>query len=223
LHHREGDLWWWIEHGIPGTPMPAFDGRMRESDVWDVINWLRAQGEAEEAMPMGPTVQSQAIEAPDFTFQIDHDPQESLADQRGHSNVLLVLFDPIESLDRVRTLAKSQRELEQAGLRVIAIPTRPEGASAANLRNIGTPIVAEFDRRIISAYRIVAPMDSDQVDRSEPSHLEFLIDRQGYIRARWMPNNGGAWLQVSYLTSQISDMDREAPQPSLAHHDGHVH
>jgi putative copper resistance protein D len=44
LHHREGDVWWWIKHGIPGTSMPAFDGQMRESDIWNVINWLRAQG-----------------------------------------------------------------------------------------------------------------------------------------------------------------------------------
>jgi hypothetical protein len=109
--------------------MPAFDGLMRESEMWDVINLLRAQAEAEEAKPMGSAVQSWAIEAPDFTFQIDHNRQESLADQRGHSNVLLVLFDPIESRARVRALSNAQMELQQAGLRVIAIPARAEGAA----------------------------------------------------------------------------------------------
>jgi putative copper resistance protein D len=221
LHHREGDVFWWIKHGIPGTPMPAFDGRMREFDIWDVINWLRAQGEAEEAMHMGTAVQSWAIEAPGFTFQIDHGPQESLADQRGHSNVLLVLFDPTESRARMRALSKSQTELQRAGLRVIATPTRAEGASAEGLQEIGAPIVASFDRRIISAYGIVAPMNSAQDDQSGPKHAEFLIDRQGYIRARWTPNDGPAWLQVPYLLSQLPAMDREKPQPSVSH--DHVH
>lgn len=223
LHHREGDVLWWIKHGIPGTPMPAFDGRIRESDIWNVINFLRAQAEAEAAKRMGSAVQSWAIEAPNFTFQIDHDRQESLADQRGRSDVLLVLFDPTESLAGVRTLSKSQKELQQAGLRVIAIPTRAEAASAAHLRGIEAPIIASFDRRITSAYAIFAPMDPDQDDRSGPKHAEFLIDRQGYIRARWTPNNGSAWLQVPYLLSQLLAMDREQPRPSVSHDDNHVH
>jgi putative copper export protein/mono/diheme cytochrome c family protein/peroxiredoxin len=223
LHQREGDVLWRIKRGIPGTPMPAFDGRMRESDIWNMINWLRAQAEAEEAKRMGSAVQTWAIEAPDFTFQIDHEMQESLADQRGHSNVLLVLFDPTESQARVRMLAKSQRELQQAGLRVIAIPTRAEGASAAGSQEIGAPIVAGFDRRITSAYGIVAPMGSIQDDRPGPKHAEFLIDRQGYIRARWTPDNGSVWLQVPYLLGQLAAMDRNKPQSTVSHDDDHAH
>ncbi len=223
LHHRQGDVLWWIKHGIPDTPMPAFDGRMSERQIWDVLNWLRAQAETEDAKDMGSTVQSGAIEAPNFTFQIDHDRQESLADQRGNSGVLLVLFDPAESPDWVRALSKSQRELRQAGLRVIAIPTRAEGASAARLQDIEAPIIANFDRRITSAYAILAPANSNQDNRSAPKHAGFLIDRQGYIRARWTPKNGGTWLQVPYLLSQLLAMDREEPRPQLGHDDDHVH
>jgi peroxiredoxin len=108
-------------------------------------------------------------------------------------------------------------------LRVIAIPTRAEGASAAGSQEIGAPIVAGFDQRITSAYAIVAPIDSDQDDQSGPKHAEFLIDRQGYIRARWTPNNGSAWLQVPYLLSQLPAMDREQPQPSVSHDHDHAH
>jgi putative copper export protein/mono/diheme cytochrome c family protein/peroxiredoxin len=223
LHHREGDVLWWIKHGIPGTPMPAFDGRIPESDIWNVISLLRAQAEAEVAKLMGSAVQSWAIEAPNFTFQIAHDRQESLADQRGHSGVLLVLFDPTDSLARVRTLSTFQKELQQAGLRVIAIPTRAEAASAARLQGIEAPIIASIDLRTASAYAIFAPMDPDRGDRSGPKHAEFLIDRQGYIRARWTPDNGSAWLQVPYLLSQILAMDREKPRPSVSHDDDHAH
>lgn len=223
LHHREGDLLWWIEHGIPDTPMPAFDAQMRERQIWEVINLLRAQAEAEAERLMGSAVQSWAIEAPDFSFQIDRYRQESLAEQRGHAGVLLVLFDPSESLARVRALSKSQIELQQAGLRVIAIPTRAEAGSAAGLRDIDAPIVASFDRRIISAYALFAPVKADRNDRSKPNHAEFLIDRQGYIRARWAPDGGAEWLQTPYLLSQTLAMDREKPRPSYSHDDDHVH
>lgn len=221
LHHRQGDVLWWISHGIPDTPMPAFDERIPERDIWHVINLLRAQAEAEKAKPMRDAVQSWAVEAPDFAFQIDHKRQESLADQRGHYGVLLVLFDPAESHARVRALVQSQRELEQAGLRVIAIPARAN-PSAADLQEIGAPIIANFDQRIASAYAILAPVNSDHDDPSEARHAEFLIDRQGYIRARWTPNNGSEWLHVPYLLSQLSAMDREKPRPSFGH-DDHIH
>lgn len=221
VHHREGDVWWWIKHGIAGTPMPAFDGRMRESEMWDVINWLRAQADADETKLMGSAVQTWAIEAPNFIFQIDRDRQESLADQRAHSNVLLVLFDPGETQDRVRALSKAQTELRQAGLRVIAMPIRAEGAPAAQLQEIGAPIVARFDRRVTSAYAIYAPMHSDQDHRPGPEHAEFLIDRQGYIRARWTPQKDPAWLQAPYLLRQLSVMDRETPKASVSHDHAH--
>jgi peroxiredoxin len=138
-----------------------------------------------------------------------------LADQRGHSNVLLVLFDPTESRARVRALSNAQMELQQAGLRVIAIPARAEGAAAGS-HEIDAPIVASFDRRITAAYAIVAPMNSDQDDQSAPKHAEFLIDRQGYIRARWTPHDGPAWLQGAIPVKPVARMDREKPQDPLA-------
>lgn len=223
LHHRQGDVLWWIKHGIPGTPMPAFDDRIRESDIWHVINWLRAQAEAEEVKLMGSAVQNWATEAPGFIFQIDHNRQESLADQRDYSGVLLVLFDPVESPARLRALSESRRNLQQAGLRIIAIPTRGDDTPAAGFHEIEATISAHFDRRIASTYAIFAPGNLDHDDRLEPKHAEFLIDRQGYIRARWTPNYGGAWPQVPYLMSQALAMDRVKPRPFVSHDDDHVH
>ena len=223
LHHRHGDVWWWIKHGIPGTPMPAFAGSVPDDKIWDIINWLRAQAEAEQAEHLQSAVQSLAIQAPDFTFQIDHERQESLADQRGRADVLLVLFDPATSLDRLRALSKSQRELTQAGLRVIAVPACAAGATAANIEGVTAPILANFDRQIAVAYAILAPVNLERDDASHCSHAEFLIDQQGYIRARWAPQEDAAWLQMPYLTRQTSEMDRIQPRPSFGESDDHVH
>ena len=39
--HTDGDLFYWISNGMPGG-MPAWAGRLSETDRWNVINYLRA-------------------------------------------------------------------------------------------------------------------------------------------------------------------------------------
>jgi len=223
LHHRQGDVLWWIEHGIPGTPMPAFEGQIEPSRIWNVMHWLRVQAELESAKRMGNAVQAWAIEAPNFTFQIDHRRQESLSDQRGQYSVLLVLFDPAESLARLRALSEVQRALGESGLRVIAIPSSDEARAATGSHGIDASILASFSRPVVSAYAIFAPENSPQGNRAEPRHAEFLIDRQGYIRARWTPNHGSAWTHESYLLSQLLAMEHVKARPSVHPDHDHVH
>jgi putative copper resistance protein D len=55
-----------------------------------------------------------------------------------------------------------------------------------------------------------------------PLHAEFLIDRQGYIRARWLPGSPGpAWDRPATLTDQIQLLDKETPAGPAP--DEHVH
>ncbi|HEY8393814.1 MAG TPA: CopD family protein [Thermaerobacter sp.] len=39
--HTDGDLYWWITHGIEGTAMPAFGDRLTEEERWAVIHFVR--------------------------------------------------------------------------------------------------------------------------------------------------------------------------------------
>lgn len=223
LHHHAGDVFWWIEHGIPGTPMPAFGEQISEPHVWDVINLLHARAEAEDAKAMGNTVDVQAIRAPDFTFQVDHYGQESLSDQRNQHSVLLAFFDPDNSLDRVRALSKSQPLLYEAGLRVIAMPAHASENSTDPLRHMDFPIVASFDPRVAAAYAVFAPRRSHYENVSALKDTEFLIDRRGYIRARWTLNADLPWTEISNLKTQVLAMDGDKARPSISHDDEHVH
>jgi hypothetical protein len=36
-----------------------------------------------------------------------------------------------------------------------------------------------------------------------PKHTEFLIDKRGYIRARWIAKEGGGWLDIENLLQEI--------------------
>lgn len=39
--HTDGDLFWWLTHGFPGSAMPGFGGRLTEEDRWALVNYVR--------------------------------------------------------------------------------------------------------------------------------------------------------------------------------------
>jgi putative copper resistance protein D len=52
--------------------------------------------------------------------------------------------------------------------------------------------------------------------------VEFLLDRQGYVRARWLPGGPGrGWDGLQALVDQILLLDKEAPAGPPP--DEHVH
>jgi hypothetical protein len=55
--------------------------------------------------------------------------------------------------------------------------------------------------------------------------MELLVDRQGYLRARWIPRNLGrdteGWADVAPLLAEIDRLAREVPVAPLAAE--HVH
>ena len=64
--------------------------------------------------------------------------------------------------------------------------------------------------------------------RPEPPpvpHMELLVDRQGYLRARWIPRDlghaTGGWSDLGPLLAEIDRLAREVPVAPLAAE--HVH
>jgi len=45
LTHTDGDLYYWLSHGIPGTAMPAFSGSLNDSDIWAAVRYVRTLNE----------------------------------------------------------------------------------------------------------------------------------------------------------------------------------
>jgi len=188
FHHRVGDMLWWLQHGIPGTPMPGFAYRLSDDRLWDLLNFLRAQADAERAQEMDSGVGDwRPIPAPDFDFQIGERAQESLRDYRGEA--VLLVFRAREA--RLRALQAAEGELRRAGVRVVAL--RP-GA------------------RIAAAYALFGGAGDD---------VEFLIDRDGTLRARWTPGESPDWRRIPELLAQLDVLRREGPHESAPAE--HVH
>jgi putative copper resistance protein D len=217
--HPAGDLFWWISHGIPGTRMPGTEGRLTEDERWDLVNFVRARGAAEQALRLGPAVGTPPprIAAPDFSFAVGPGLAQSLRDYRGRKLLVLVLFTLPESRPRLAQLAGAYEALVVMGAEVIAVPTHP---APDILKRLGAspriffPVVTEGGPPIVETYGLF------RVGPSLPAHMEFLVDRQGYLRARLLPSLD-APPPLGDLLDQLQKLNEEPrtapPPPDHAH------
>ncbi len=114
-HHRSGDLFWWIAHGIPNTPMPAFSPRLDDEELWTLVQYLRALSESRTAQALTIRVEPfLPITAPDFAFEESPHVQETLVRLRGHEVLLVVGVLP-ESLPRLRQIEAQRTDLAKRG------------------------------------------------------------------------------------------------------------
>ncbi len=201
----DGDLFWWITQGRSNGAMPAFGNVLGTDQGWDIINFLRAQASGAAAAGLTDVVTAKAdVPAPDFTFETGNGRQETLGALRNKDVVLLIYFTEPGSLSRLQQLARDAAYLESAGVRVLAVP-RDDSArrqSEIDVRAPTLPFVIRAGPDVREAYALFVP------DRKMPPHAEFLIDRAGYIRARWSPDESERWARTSDLLDQVWRLDR---------------
>ncbi len=204
-----GDLFWWVTHETP----------VSDDERWDVVNFLRTLSAAARARALTEAVEPERPEvvAPDFTYAVGPGAPRSLKNFRGRRVVLLVLFTLPQSRPRLAQLAQSYDVLQTMGAEVLAVPTDGGGQVISRLGaspRILFPVVTEGGREIVEAYTLFRPATT------VPFHMEFLIDRQGYIRARWTAD-GTSWAEMTALLGEIQQLNQESPGAPPP--DEHVH
>jgi putative copper export protein/mono/diheme cytochrome c family protein len=210
-----GEIFWLVGHGIPEHGMPSFASRLGDAQRWDVVNFIRALGAADDSKRIGRQVEPGRgwLVAPDFTVSVGPLAPGALRDYRGRRMVLLVLYTLPGSRARLTELARTYDLLWILGVEVIAVPTHP---SPEAIRELGSsppivfPVVTDGAAAIVATYRMFA----------SGSHAEVLIDRQGYVRAIWRDDAGGM-LPAAALTSQAETLNEEKSVPPFP--DEHVH
>ena len=228
--HTAGDMFWWLTHGIPAGGMPPFGAVLSEDERWDLINFIRALGAGERARQVTALAQPNRpwLVAPDFTIAVGPAPPRALKELRDRWMAVLVFFTLPESRPRLVQLAEAYNTLQALGTEVIAVPL---GDSTDIIRRLGGrppmlfPVVTDGAADIAATYTLLAhglgprPFSRRAVP---PLHVEFLLDRQGYIRARWLPGNPGrGWDPLQTLVDQIQILDKETPAGPPP--DEHVH
>ncbi|HXG16389.1 MAG TPA: hypothetical protein VNK50_09085, partial [Calidithermus sp.] len=183
VRRTAGELFWLISRGAPVAGMPAFESRLAEAERWDLVNHVRALGAVLAARGLGPDAASTRprVVAPDFTFGVG--PMTArLRDYRGRRHVLIVLYALPASRPRLERLAGGYAFLAALGAEVIAVP---RDAAPDALRRLGSrppiyyPVVTEGAADILMAYGPFA----------RTPHAELLVDRRGYLRARWLDDD----------------------------------
>jgi putative copper export protein/mono/diheme cytochrome c family protein/peroxiredoxin len=218
--HTAGDLFWWVSHGVKNTSMPGFEQSVSEEERWDLINFMRALSTGDRARSLAPVIENEPwLVAPDFTYVTNAGEAKTLRDHRGARIVLLILLDVKATEQRLKELVGALPALRSGNVEVIVIPNLIDLQNVAD--RLPGLIVSEGIREISETYKLFARSFSDEGLVSGTRHVEFLIDKQGYIRARWLPAENEGWKKIEILLKQIDLLRKERPRAPAP--DEHVH
>ncbi|HEV7412027.1 MAG TPA: copper homeostasis membrane protein CopD [Casimicrobiaceae bacterium] len=214
-NHRAGELYWWIAHGREGTPMPAFAPPLVSDEIWSIVQFLHTLSDAADfAGTDAGLLKRSPVPAPDFSFELPERGQETLLQPDSKEGTLLVLYSLPDSLPRLRSLA-SQRAFDDKRIRVLAISASATDAQTAGAQTPGgESVLAITASDVAMVYAMFAARD-----RAVASHAEFLIDRRGRLRARWLgvPAPGADRNREIFAAAQKLDSERPSPPPSPEH------
>jgi putative copper resistance protein D len=215
--HTAGDFFHWLTYGRFNGIMPAFGEKFSEEERWDLLNFLHANSRGYQSRIITPRIlpEQPFMATPNFSY-IAHDGSSgTLKDFRGKQGVLLVLFSWPESRVRLDQLRAASTTITGKNTAILAVPMTdlPPDELAPIVRDMPFPVVTQGAREISSSYalfRRTLSIPDLFGEGTRPKHMEFLIDRFGYLRARWIPNgDGSGWTDMTLLTQQITQLDEE--------------
>jgi putative copper resistance protein D len=212
-----GNVFHQLSYGIPGTEMSGYADKLSEEERWDLINFLHAMSRGFDARLLGSMIvpEMPSVASPVFNYAASDGSSGNLKDFRLQKNVLLVLFAWPQAKDRFFQLAASYDRIRQLNTEILAVPIR--ALSEQQLKQIKEiapfPIVTEGWQEIKDTYwwyrrvRVVPDLSGKGMF---PQHMEFLTDRFGYLRARWVAQfEGFGWQNVGALTLQLTQLNQE--------------
>jgi copper resistance protein D len=190
--------------------------QLGEDERWDLVNFVHTLSVGYQArilrasiVPRGPW-----LVAPDFAF-VRKSGLFTLRDYRDRQIVLLVLFTLPDSESRLRVLQQATAALAAAGLAMIAVPIDPQtvsGEVASGLLDGRTPTTGSSNDIVVSYMLFRHTLENQRIGEvvPKPRHMEFLIDRYGYLRARWLPEDDApGWQEVTALLSRAKALMNE--------------
>jgi mono/diheme cytochrome c family protein/uncharacterized membrane protein/peroxiredoxin len=221
--HTGGDLYWWVTHGILASGMPAFADVLTNDDRWDIINFLGAFSIGYQARIIEPKINPGQywLAPPDFQVTDETGNTFILSDYRRQSAILLLLFsctqeNVAQETARLEQLLAARARLAELGAKMILVAP---GKTCEPLRRLATSkiLVADHDTVDVAAtfgfYTRSFHNRKQDVVRVPETHAEFLIDRSGYIRARWLPEEDNSWSDPGFIETQLEMLAREPPAP----------
>lgn len=228
--HTAGDFFHWLTNGIPEAGMPAWGEKFSEEERWDLVNLVHAISRGYQARIINPRVLSNQpfLAPPDFSYAAHDGTSGRLKDFRRQHVMLVVLFSWPASRERLTQLNGISGDLESREAKVLLVPMNDldQYETAMVTGDMPFPVViqgADAIARTLSLFRRTISHPDLIGEGSVPPHMEFLIDRYGYLRARWIPQwDESGWTDTDLLMQQIDQLNREKeikPPPGDFVHD----
>lgn len=215
VEHTPGDFYNWITHGMKNTDMPGYADKLSDDDRWDLINYIHALSRGYQTRILSPDVFADKAFAkpPAFSFTGHDGSQGDLQAFRGKKSVLLILFSWPQSQERLMQLKHLYERLQQQDVAVLAVPVNELSDEELKQVSLPFPVVTQGAQEIVGSYMLWrrTVRHPDIIGRGKnPEHIEFLFDKNGYMRARWIPSRDqSGWSETDALMRQIGQLNRE--------------
>lgn len=227
--HTAGDFFHWLTYGRFNGIMPAFGEKFSEEERWDLLNFLHANARGYQSRIITPRIlpEQPFMATPNFSYTAHDGSSGTLKDYRGKQGLLLILFSWPDSRVRLDQLRTASTAIIEKNTAILAVPMTdvPPDEFATTVRNMPFPVVTQGAREISHSYvlfRRTLSIPDLFGEGKYPKHMEFLFDRFGYLRARWIPDaDGPDWTDIGFLAQQITQLNLEGeilPPPG-----DHVH
>lgn len=216
--HRPGDLFWFVAHGVTETPMSAFAATLSEGEIWSLVQFLRALSDSESAGTMSASASPpRPIVAPDFTFEVPGQGQQSLARPPGREMTLLVFYTLPQSLPRLEALQRETRAYADHAIRVIAVRMTSAAGPASSPQEASAPAPAAEPPEAMRATTgpdvpaVYATFARAPKSGATAAHVEFLVDARGFLRRRWIGLPDDPKARTAEQLAQVEAVAREPP------------
>jgi mono/diheme cytochrome c family protein/uncharacterized membrane protein len=200
--HTDGELFWWITHGI-APDMPPFEKLLAEEAQWNIIDFIRANADATRLRALGAGTTA-AFPAPDFSAQCADGSTVSLAGLRPQIVHLVIAGQSSE--EWLRQVADSDTA---AKLKTIVIASAPEIAK-------GLPLCVSREPSAMQAfahYRGAEPVEGS----------EFLVDPAGNLRSMWRADDAARGQEAGALVQRVRGLRVAARVQRPSGAQGHTH
>jgi len=178
--HTIGDIFHWLTFGGQSGVMPSFAHVLDVDDRWDMINYLLVLSSTNQSRFIGPQAMVQWLIAPDFALVDPTEEVTTFFKLRGKPTLL--------SFARCTATGEEKKELDASLLRA-AEAAKAAGVNHVTVYSGDCPAEAKgrealHPAAVEKAYSVINRYPNVPYT-GEIAQAHFLIDRSGYVRARF--------------------------------------
>jgi copper resistance protein D len=188
--HTDGDLFWWITHGI-ARAMPPFGDQLGDDARWSLVDFIHANADATRLRAYGAETTA-AFPAPNFSVECPGGAAQSIAQLRPQIVHIVVVGSAAQ--DWLREVAA-----RDVVAKLVTVVVEPQPVAAKN-----TSLCVAREPETIKAFALYSG-DAAVEGR------EFLVDPEGNLRSMWRADDNANEGDANSLERRVQGL-RIAPR-----------